>query len=120
MPTENDACRAWLKWMALQYPVQYNHIIKIDNEGVSNRANAVSLGLHVGASDYFLAWPTISKYGCWIEAKREGWKLTKSNELHTERQLMFGKKMIERGYAFYFCVGFDEMMQATDEYLNAR
>lgn len=117
--SESKTCRMWLQWMALQHPAVYNHVIKIDNEGLSNRANAVSLGLHVGASDYFIAWPTMKYYGCWIEAKPEHWRSVGSNATHTDRQMRFGEKMKARGYAFYFCVGLDEMMRATNDYLNA-
>jgi len=115
---EADTCRAWLKWLKLQFPDVYSQVIKIDNEGVSHRANAVSLGLHVGASDYFLAWPTIEYYGCWLEIKPDGWKLNKSKQEHHDRQMAFGEKMRQVGYAFYFCVGIDEMMQATKDYLS--
>lgn len=119
MRPENQTCRAWLKWLALQYPAVYCHVIKIDNEGLTNRANAVSLGLHVGASDYFIAWPTLKHYGCWIEVKPEGWKLTRSQQEHYDRQIAFGHKMKDRGYEFYFCVGIDQVMLATNDYLNA-
>lgn len=116
---EADTCRAWLKWLALQYPQAYYHLVRIDNEGLTNRANAVSLGLHVGASDYFLAWPTLKHYGAWIEVKPDGWKLTKSKHEHYDRQLKFGNKMMAKGYAFYFCVGIDELIKAINDYLNA-
>lgn len=119
IPTESDTCRNWLKWLELQYPAVYTHVIKIANEGMTNRANAVSLGLHVGASDYFIAWPTLQHYGCWIEVKPDGWKLTKSKLAHHENQIEFGAKMKRKGYAFYFCVGLDDLIQCTQDYLNA-
>lgn len=118
--TESDVCKAWLNWLSLVYPNAYSYLIKIDNEGTTNRANAVNLGLHVGASDYFLAWPTLEYYGAWFEVKREGWKHTKSNDEHYQKQLRFGRRMRSKGYAFYFCIGLDELMQATNEYLNVK
>jgi hypothetical protein len=115
---ENKTCRAWLEFMALQYPAAYGHIIRIENEGLTNRANAVSLGLHVGASDYFIACPTLKHYGFFMEVKPDGWKLTESKKPHYERQIMFGDKMKQRGYYFAFCVGIDECIQATNDYFK--
>lgn len=116
---ENKTCRAWLQWLALQYPSAYCHTIKIDNEGLTNRANAVSLGLHIGASDYFIACPTLKYYGLWLEVKPKGWKLTPSKKAHYERQMAFGEKMKQKGYQFAFCVGLDECIKATKEYFNS-
>lgn len=117
---ENKVARAWLEYVHLQYPVVAQHIIKIDNEGTTNRAQAVSLGLHVGASDYLIAWPTLDHYGLFLEIKPDGWVMTKSNMEHTQRQLFFGNKMAERGYKFSFCIGLDRCIEATDEYLSQR
>lgn len=115
---ENKTCRAWLEWLALQYPNARNHVIKIDNEGL-NRANAVSLGLYPGASDYFIAVPTLEWYGMWLEIKPEGWKLAPSKKPHHERQMAFGEAMKKKGYQFAFCVGIDECISATTIYLGS-
>lgn len=77
------------------------------------------MGLHVGAADYFIAYPTIKHYGCFIEVKPEGWKLTKSKQAHYDSQMAFGKKMTDKGYAFYFCIGIDELIAATENYLKS-
>lgn len=116
---EDKTCRAWLEWLGWQYPIVRDHVIKIDNEGASNRAKAVSLGLHPKASDYFIAWPTIEYMGLWLEVKPDGWKPnSKAKREHMEGQLAFGEKMKARGYQFAFCIGVDECIQATKDYLN--
>jgi hypothetical protein len=102
----------------LYYPAAYGHVIKLDNEGTTNRANAISLGLHLGASDYFIACPTLKYYGLWLEVKPEGWKLTPSKKPHHDRQMAFGEKMKAKGYQFAFCVGVDECIQAAKDYFN--
>ncbi len=116
---ENKTCRAWLEWLALQYPYAREYVIKIDNEGASNRALAVSLGLHPKASDYLLAWPTLSHYGFWLEVKPDGWKPNSTAKReHMEGQIAFGEKMKKKGYQFAFCVGIDECINATTIYLG--
>ena len=114
---ENKTCKAWLHWLSLQYPHVYKHVIKIDNEGQSNRAEAVACGLHVGASDYFIALPIKHYSGLWIEAKPDGWKLTKSKQAHHDRQMEFGRKMLQAGYEFKFCIGIDALIAAVNEYM---
>lgn len=116
---ESKTCKAWLQWLKLQYPVAHGLVVKIDNEGSSNRAEAVRSGLHVGASDYLIALPTPEFAGLWLEAKPEGWKLTPSKLRHHERQMIFGRKMIHVGYQFKFCVGVDELIKASIEYLKS-
>lgn len=116
---ENKTCKAWLQWLALQHPIAYSLTIKIDNEGLTNRASAVSLGLHIGASDYFIALPTLKFYGLFLEVKADGWKPSQSSKTHIAKQLAFGEKMKARGYAFAFCVGVDECINATNEYFNS-
>ena len=105
---EDITCKAWLDWLALQYPVMRSHVIKIDNEGLTSRARAVSLGLHIKASDYFIAWPTLDYYGLWLEVKPDKWKPnSKQKREHAEGQKAFGENMTQRGYQFAYCVGID-------------
>jgi hypothetical protein len=115
---ENKTQKAYLEWLALQHRPIFENTLKIDNEGTTNRAEAIRCGLHVGASDLFHAWPTLKYYGLWMEIKPEGWKLTKSKQEHHERQIAFGAKMMKRGYHFAFCVGVDECIAAMKEYLK--
>ena len=118
---EDKTCLAWLEWLTYQYPPVRNHVIKIDNEGMTNRAKAVSLGLHLKASDYFIAWPTLQFYGFWLEVKPDGWKPnSKAKREHMEGQQAFGLKMLNKGYQFSFCVGVDECINATTLYLGKR
>lgn len=115
---ENSAIKAALKWFQLQYPKAFDCVVKIDNEGTTNRAQAVACGLHVGASDMLIALPLHGYGGLWLEAKRDGWKLTKSQIPHIERQFNFIDKMRAVGYCAEFCIGTDEIIIALREYMN--
>jgi hypothetical protein len=115
---ENSAIKAALKWFQLQYPRAFDLVVKIDNEGTSNRAQAVACGLHVGASDLLIALPLHGYGGLWLEAKRDHWKLTKSQIPHVTRQWDFIDKMRSVGYAGEFCIGVDELIIALREYMK--
>lgn len=116
---ESITCRNYLTWLKLQHPNVRNHLIKIDNEGSSNRAVAISLGLHPKASDYFIAWPTKRFHGLWLEVKADNWTPNSKQRIeHANGQKAFGEKMMKRGYQFAFCVGFQECVKATNDYLK--
>ncbi len=76
------------------------------------------MGLHVGASDYFIFFPTLKHYGMFHEIKPDGWKLNKSNKAHYDRQMLFGEKVVRAGYAFYFSVGIDQCIASTMDYMG--
>jgi len=96
-------------------------VIKIHNEGARTAASAnllIALGLHPGASDLFIAWPTRKYAGLWLEVKRERWKPVASCREHFQRQLEFGQLMIDSGYAFDVAVGIDQFIAKVTSYLN--
>lgn len=112
---------AALEWLQFQYPEVRRYVIKIDNEGMrSNAGNfvAIQAGLHPGASDLFIAWPTNNYPGMWLEIKREKWKLTKKDKFHYESQMEFIRKMKIKGYFAEFAIGLDECISAIKTYLS--
>ena len=109
------------KYFDFKYPKYRNQFIKLDNEG--NRTDyghikAVNCGLVSGASDVYIAVPTDKYAGLWMEVKPEGWRMTESNRLHTERQLEFIERQIMFGYFGKMIVGVDEGIALIDGYFN--
>jgi len=78
------------------------------------------MGLHKGASDLFIAWPTLKYYGLWLEIKPDGWKgpSGKKQKLHVENQLNFIAKMNLKGYFAKMVVGVDQALDAIKLYLK--
>jgi len=112
---------AIVKYIKLKYPHAAKFIIKIDNEGkrtVQGHELAKRCGLHIGASDLFIAKPTLEYYGLWLEIKKDGWKMVPSNQKHTEKQLSFIDRMNSVGYKADIGVGIDECMKIVDEYFK--
>ncbi len=112
---------ALLDWLSKYHPEASKHVVKIDNEGVRTKVGhyiAKRAGLHVGASDLFIAWPTLKYSGLWLEIKRDGWTCTASDKDHVDRQITFINKMIMRGYAGALGVGIDECIKIVMNYLN--
>lgn len=114
---------AILQWLKAQYPRVYEHVIKIDNEGIrtiSGHVFAVKMGLHLGASDLFIAWPSFDYHGLWVEVKPDEWKgpSGKKQRDHHERQMHFIEKMNQKGYFAKMVVGVDEGIEVIQTYLQ--
>lgn len=107
----------------LQHPTIYKHLVKIDNEGkrtVGMHMLSKRMGLHVGASDLFLGFPTKKYPGLWMEIKPDGWKppTGKKAKMHIDNQKHFLEKMAAVGYFTCFIVGVDEGINAFKTYLK--
>lgn len=119
---ESIVQKAGLEWLRAFNPEVRKRVIKIHNEGRRTAAGTsllISLGLHPGASDIFIAWPTRRYAGLWLEVKRENWKPTASDREHFQRQLDFGQLMIDSGYAFDVAIGVDQFIIKVSAYLNS-
>lgn len=112
-----------LDYIRLQYPSVFPYVIKIPNEG---RRTAIGThimkmeGLHVGASDLFIAWPRVPYCGFWLEIKKDGYTFPASDKKHVERQMEFINQMLNIGYYAKMCVGIDECIAAVDWYLGIK
>ncbi len=115
--------KALLQYIFLQYPQVFAHVIKIHNEGVRSGVGTFvlkQLGLHPGASDLFVAWPTKRNPGLWLEIKRDGYKPTHADMKHLERQEKFLIQMRSVGYKAEFGIGLDACMLIFDDYVHER
>lgn len=118
---EDKTQMAILDYCKLAYPKLHASVIKIHNEGQRSRStNRIlpRLGLRAGASDLFFALPTKLYSGLWMEVKKDGWKLTVSQEEHVQRQLNFIKQMQENGYMAKMIIGVDEGISLLNEYMR--
>lgn len=76
------------------------------------------MGLHPGASDLFLAWPTNKYPGLWVEVKPPLFKVTKSNLAHYESQMEFIRLMLSQGYHADMGIGVDACIDIFKFYLK--
>ncbi len=124
MPTpEQKTQLAICEWLSRQHPDVAQHVVKIDNEGkrtIGGHILAKRMGLHKGASDLFIAWPTNDYHGLWLELKSDIWKgaYGKKAKLHLEEQMNFIEKMNVRGYYAKLVVGVDQAIDAIKGYLK--
>lgn len=108
-----------LYWLKSRQKKVWEHTIKIDNDGkrsIQGHQKVKILGLKKGASDLFIAWPTKTKHGLWLEVKREDYKINPKDP-HIIRQLNFIELMTSVGYAGAMVVGKDEGIKTIKEYL---
>lgn len=118
---ESQVQKAALQWLRLFHPLARECVIKIDNEGKrtpAGHALAIELGLHKGASDLFIAWPTPNYPGLWLEVKPPGFKVTKSKLEHYESQMRFINLMRSRGYYADMGIGIDQCISIIKNYLS--
>lgn len=118
---ESEVQRDVLKFLALYHPAARKCVVRIMNEGKRTAAGhtlAVALGMHPGASDLMLAFPSKGYHGLWLEIKPPGYKATPSKMLHHQRQLNFIKHMKSMGYHGDVGVGLDECVRIIKEYLG--
>jgi hypothetical protein len=75
-----------------------------------------------GFPDVVIYEPRMKFSGCFIELKREGYKLfNKKGEYktkHLKEQHAMLRKLFERGYYAVFAVGFDEARKHIDVYMD--
>lgn len=73
--------------------------------------------------DIFIAEPSISQYGLFIELKNDGQKLFKKDGItpindHVKEQMEMLKLLRNKGYEAEFAIGFDDAKRIIDHYLN--
>lgn len=126
MPTpEQKTQLAICEWLSKQHQEVFEHIVKIDNEGkrsVGGHVLSKRMGLHKGASDLFIAWPTEKYAGLWVEIKPDKWRgaFGVKAKLHLENQMKFIDKMNKRGYLAKLVVGTDQGIDAIKSYLSEK
>ena len=123
IPTEAQEQRALVRWIRFQ-PEIIEDIIKLNNEGKRTEAqgfNLKMLGMCVGASDLFLAYPAHGKCGLWIEMKKNK-KYTKCDRETSTwiAQEKFIERRRARGYAAHMVFGWEHGKNVIEAYLEGR
>lgn len=114
---------AVVEWFYLTFPQYPKSLIRIENEGKRNAAQAAlayRMGLQKGASDLFIAIPTRRYAGLFIEVKKDKYKVTASNREHHDSQEQFIHAMNSLGYFATFGIGFDNCRYIIENYLSER
>lgn len=126
MTTTLEVPKEYVEQVALVAWVKHHHqlkryILKNDNEGKRTTAQgnqAKRLGLRPGASDLFIAWPTRTFHGLWLEVKRN--KKYSLSERSTETWLAqesFIEDMKSVGFDGHFCYGWMDGKRIIENYL---
>ncbi len=103
------------------HPILKDLYVKNDNEGKRTPAQgfqAKRMGLRPGASDLFIAYPTKSYSGLWLEVKRD--KRYTPSEMATDSwiaQQVFIETMKRVGYQAQVCYGWVDGVRIITEYL---
>ncbi len=125
MRAEDKTQKAILQYLTAVHPTARSYTIKIKNEGkhsIAGHMTNKATGLHKYASDLFIAWPTLTHYGLWMEVKPDGWTKprNKAERERVEGQLDFILKMKGVGYEGILVAGVDEGIEAINKYLNIK
>ncbi len=111
-----------LQYCKLAHPRLYSSVIKIHNEGKRSRSTNMllpKLGFRAGASDLFFALPTDNFAGLFMEIKKDGWKYTKAQEEHIQRQQEFIDQMNANGYLADWAIGTDAGILLINKYMQS-
>jgi hypothetical protein len=103
-----------IDWLRIKEPWLINYTIFIMNErkcSVHMGAIYNKMGRLEGASDLFIAWPTLKHFGLFIEMKTKSGRATK-------KQLEFIKRMNSIGYYACVCKGADDAISVITRYLK--
>ena len=76
------------------------------------------MGLRPGASDLFIAWPTRTYHGLWLEVKRnKKYTMSERNTDTWKAQESFIEDMKSVGFAGEFCYGWIDGKRIIESYL---
>ena len=112
-PTERQEQECVIDWIDKAQPWLRNHTIKIHNESKCSQFIGAKLnaqGRLAGASDLFIALPTMKYFGLFLEMKSMTGKPTKL-------QLEFLERMNKIGYFAVCCHGADNAIATITAYL---
>lgn len=117
MSTQIQCC-AWFKY---QHSKDYELFFSIMNEArMSPQMGKLynRMGRKSGVADTFLAKPVAPFHGLFIEIKKDGYKMTKSDTNHVQKQVNFLWKMSQQGYSAHLVVGFEQFQKVINYYLQ--
>lgn len=113
--TEEQEQISLMSW-AMLHPICKDYLIHIPNEGKRTQyygRKLKLLGLKPGVSDLFLAYPTPTFSGLWLEMKRKSKRC-----IITDTQQQWIHKMNAVGYAAYVAHGWEEAKNIIEDYLK--
>jgi hypothetical protein len=113
-PLEEEEHLAFMQWASL-HPICKAHLIHIPNEGNRGAWGGRKMkmkGLKAGVSDFFLAYPTSSSSGLWIELKR-----TVLYRISPEQREWI-TLMKNAGYDADFAYGWEDAKNIVEQYLS--
>jgi len=118
---EQMALVTWLK----HHRILKDYVIKIDNEGKRTPRQGVfakQMGMHPGASDIFIAYPSPNGIfaGLFLEMKRNK-QYTPSERQKPSflAQSEFISTMRGVGYCASFCYGFEDAVRIVENYMKS-
>ncbi|MGR8918013.1 MAG: VRR-NUC domain-containing protein [Gammaproteobacteria bacterium] len=103
----------FVEWVELQFPKEAQHLAAIPNGGGRTKAEAGMLkaeGVKKGAPDLFLFLPRGPYLGAAFETKAPGGR-------QSTDQKVWQSRLQSQGYAYFLCVGVDQLMAAWRQYL---
>jgi hypothetical protein len=102
------------KWLALQYPDQYDSTYAIPNAGRRTPRQGAYMkaeGLKAGVPDICMAYPSNGLHGLYIE-----YKTTKGNPTKSQREWI--ARLDKNGYKAEICYGIDHAIRTIKSYLE--
>lgn len=122
VPSEAQEQRWLVKWIKANWRLK-KFVIKTNNEGKRTAIqghNLKLMGLRVGASDLFLAYPnrTRTKAGLWLEVKRNmdyPPSAKKTDTWIAEEEFLEDMRSV--GFAGDFCYGWEDGKRIIEAYL---
>jgi hypothetical protein len=121
-PTEAQEQRALIRWIKLQPKIK-DFIVKLNNEGKRTEGqgwNLKLMGMCVGASDLFLAYPMGKYAGLWLEVKRnKRYTLSERSTSTWIEQEKFQQRMKSVGFYAETCYGWQDGAKIIESYLSS-
>ena len=111
--TEDKLQMQIMDWVRL-VPELDKHLLHIPNGGFRNAREGAKfkrMGVKAGVSDLFLAKPSKTRHGLWVELKSERGVLTPN-------QKNWLALMQANGYEAVVCRSFDEFLEVIKGYVN--
>ena len=103
-----------VNWFRLAHPRLKKNLFAIPNGGFRRPSTGAILkreGALAGVADLFIAYPSQTKHGLFIEMKVPGNRMQES-------QKEFAEAVKKAGYVYYLCYSIDDFMEAITTYLS--
>lgn len=126
-PAKSKARKEWreqadvVKWCK-KHPLIAEDVIRIENERKRNMAQAYvarMMGLHSGATDLFISYPSSGYHGLWLEMKQDrNYTASDRRKSSWVAQEKFMDRKRKQGYAAAFAFGAEQGIEIISRYLD--